>query len=204
MRARACAGSGRTWGGQLPCEKVWAAVSRRNDREPGTVRGRADGLYWACDFRSVEHGLSHARWSRRFTLLGVVAAVSTAAAGAGFLTSAKAGTWLAIASGVLALFAAALTAATTALQPKAKAEEHKQAADAYATLRSELRDFLDLTLEQAPEAAYDRYMEFAKRRRDVQAAAPAVEEWARKQVIRRGGTERSKTAGYSAPPSPLG
>jgi hypothetical protein len=130
---------------------------------------------------------------------------STAAAGAGFLTSAKAGTWLAIASGVLALFAAALTAANTALQPKAKADAHKQAADAYATLRTELRDFLDLTLErEAPEAAYDKYMEFAKRRRGVQAAAPAVEEWARKKVIRRGGTERSKSAGYSPPPSPLG
>lgn len=181
------------------------ALQASKDREPGTLRARVDGLYWACDFRSVEHGLSHARWSRRSTLLGVVAAVVTALAGVGFLTSAKAGTWLAIASGVLALIAAALTAANTALQPQAKADAHKRAADAYAILRTQLRDFLDLRLAQeTPEAAYERYMELAKQRRDVQEAAPAVEEWARQKVIRRGGTERSITAGYKPPPSPLG
>jgi hypothetical protein len=134
-----------------------------------------------------------------------VAAVVTALAGVSFLTSAKAGTWLAIGAGVLALFAAALTAANTALQPQAKADAHKRASDAYAILRTQLRDFLDLTLTQETlEAASAEYLKLAKQRREVQEASPAVEEWARKKVIRDGGTERSITAGYKAPPSPLG
>ena len=131
--------------------------------------------------------------------------MATALAGVGFLTSAKAGTWLAIASGALALFAAALTAANTALQPQGKADAHKRAADAYAILRTQLRDFLDLEIAQkTPEAAYDKYLELAKQRRAVQEASPTVEEWARKKVIRRGGTERSIQAGYGPPASHLG
>ena len=55
-----------------------------------------------------------------------------------------------------------------------------------------------------PELAAARYMELAKQRREVQAQAPAVEEWARNKVIEDGGTERSKRAGLKPSGSALG
>ena len=85
---------------------------------------------------------------------------------------------------------------------RARAE---RASDAYAIIRAQLRDFIDLERAQmTPELAAARYMELAKQRREVQAQAPAVEEWARNKVIEDGGTERSKRAGLKPSGSALG
>jgi hypothetical protein len=152
------------------------------------LSNRAQGMFFDCAARAEEHRVSLVRWIWG-TWLGFGAALATAGAGVGFVTSAKAGTWLAIVAGVLAIIAAAATAANTALQPRVRADEHKRASDAYTILRKDLRDFRELTLAREPQTAYESYKEFARRRTELEAEAPAVEEWARKKVRRQGGSE---------------
>jgi hypothetical protein len=124
------------------------------------------------------------RWNFWSTWLGFGAALATATAGVGFIASAKAGTWLAIVAGVLAILAAAATAANTAFQPRLEADKHKRASDAYTNLRKDLRDFLDLTLAREGETAYDTYKELAQRRRSSRA---------NRQVSRNGLGRRSES-----------
>jgi hypothetical protein len=135
------------------------------------------------------------RWNFWSTWLGFGAALATATAGVGFIASAKAGTWLAIVAGVLAILAAAATAANTAFQPRLEADKHKRASDAYTNLRKDLRDFLDLTLAREGETAYDTYKELAQRRKELQSESPGIEEWARKKVRKQGGSEHFRFKG---------
>lgn len=159
------------------------------------LRNRAQGIFFDCAARAEEHRVSFVRWNFVSTWLGFGAALATAVAGVGFLASAKAGTWLAIVAGALALVAAVATAANTALQPRLKADDHKRASDAYTILRKDLRDFRELTLAREPETAYDSYKEFAQRRKELQEQAPGIEEWARKKVRRQGGSEHFRFKG---------
>jgi hypothetical protein len=160
-----------------------------------TLRERAQGIWYDCAARAEEHRVSTVRWNFWSMWLGFGAAFATAVAGVSFLASAKAGTWLAIVAGALALIAAAATAANTALQPRVRADEHKRAFDAYEILRKDLRDFMDLTLAREPQSAYDTYGKLARRRRELQSEAPAIEEWARKKVRKAGGSEHFRFSG---------
>lgn len=139
--------------------------------------------------------MAFVRWNFWSTWLGFGAALATATAGVGFIASAKAGTWLAIVAGVLAILAAAATAANTAFQPRLEADKHKRASDAYTNLRKDLRDFLDLTLAREGETAYDTYKELAQRRKELQSESPGIEEWARKKVRKQGGSEHFRFKG---------
>lgn len=141
-----------------------------------TLRERMQGLFWACKYRAEEHRLCHRNWKLWSYILGTCAAIVTAIAGLGFIGSAvKGDDWLAVVAAGIAVAAAALTAANTALQPQTKAEAFKTAAAGYANLRVDIRDFMEMRLDlETPEVAYRAYEDFRQRRRRLQYEAPDV------------------------------
>lgn len=108
-----------------------------------SVRERAGEQYVSASWRADEHALASARWLVVHRGLMVAAAVLAAVA-AGALFSRADGGW-AVGAGVLASLAAVLSGISSAVDPSARAAEHRRGLAGFTALRSRWMELRDVT-----------------------------------------------------------
>lgn len=125
------------------------------------------------------HFAAASAWRSRNYLLGVPAALISAAAGATILASAPAAV-----GGILALIGAALTALMTFLNPSERAAQHQKAGVAYSRLRRTLRQFVQIDMMAMDAAALrTKLTEFTNEIASVQGEALPIPNRAYQKAI---------------------
>ena len=149
-----------------------------------------------CRERSKEHLVAARRWERGAIYLTVGTALASAFAGTSILANADGGALLTVA-GVLALLAAGLQAAASALRPQEIVAGHKRGADGFAALRTQFNRLRYVAANDPDKTLEDMDAEFQAllRERDALAAeVPAVPEWAKRSVARGSPGEHDSVA----------
>jgi hypothetical protein len=122
---------------------------------PGELLRALAAEAWRLEEEALYNHAGHNEAARAadslYRWLGVPATLIAAAAGVTSFSSAAAGSvqvWPGVVAGALSFGVAALSGLTTFLDPKAHAAEHYQAANAYATLRTEARYLRQVELKK--------------------------------------------------------
>lgn len=156
--------------------------------ETAAIRKRARWLGRGCAWRGDEHQVCAERWRIVALAVNVPAGVFSAVAGAALLASAKEGSALAIAGGVIGLLGAALTTASGHLGAEARAEAHRRAAAGFSGLATAYYDIAYLP-EAAPQHLRELLDELNARRAELLDRSPLPELWAKRRVA----SDRSNT-----------
>lgn len=102
-----------------------------------------------CKISSKRHFNDCQWWERAHYIIGIPSVVLATIAGSSWLSDTENG---AAVAGVISIIVAVLTALNTFINPIQKAEHHKNAGNAYLTLRNKSRRFAEI---QAPDMADD-------------------------------------------------
>jgi hypothetical protein len=147
-----------------------------------SVRDRAGEQYVSASWRADEHALASARWLVVHRGLMVAAAVLAAVA-AGALFSRADGGW-AIGAGVLASLAAVLSGISSAVDPSARAAEHRRGLAGYTRLRSRWMELRDVTagLDRSDEQLAREFYALLDEQDRLTTEVPAPPPWARARV----------------------
>jgi hypothetical protein len=166
------------------------AIIDRNDTSPApdpvppapSLRERAGEQYVAASWRADEHALASARWLVVHRGLMVGAAVLAAVA-AGALFSRADGGW-AVGAGVLASLAAILSGVSSALDPSARAAEHRRGLAGYTALRSRWLELRDVTAGpgRTDEQLAQEFHALLDERDRLTTEVPTPPPWARAKV----------------------
>ena len=147
------------------------------------IHAEARRLENAFDRASRGHYAAAERWERRYYLLGLPATVLAGAAGVSALADVPNG---ALVAGALALVGGALTAALTFLDPRDRANKHRQAAEEFNCLRHDALHFVGVVLAtEATEADLLKAVEgFRTQRHELGRRSLQVPTWAYARVRR--------------------
>ena len=148
------------------------------------MRERAGEQYVAASWRADEHAVASARWLVVHRGLMVGSAVLAAVA-AGALFSRADGGW-AVGAGILASLAAILSGVSSALDPSARAAEHRRGLAGYTALRSRWMELRDVTagLDRTDEQLAQEFHALLDERDRLTTDVPAPPPWARAKVRR--------------------
>lgn len=121
-----------------------------------------------CNYSGKAQFNAGDRWATYNYWLGIPAVILGALAGTALFQNEP------LVGGVLATFAAVLTALQTFLKPSDRASSHKSSGDQYLALRNDARVFRQIKLHHVcdRQAAIDGLDEFTSRRREMNLAAP--------------------------------
>ncbi len=137
-----------------------------------------------CTTRSAEHQVSARRWQFVGTTLNVSAVLFAITAGATLLSSATAGSFLAIFAGVCGLLSAVIIGVSGQLAANAQAQTHRAAAGNYSSLGNLYWD-LHVMPSDSWEEIRDQLAKLTERRAQLARDSPIVEDYARWKVHKR-------------------
>ncbi len=161
-------------------------------------RDRARDLGTGCHWRARRHQLSYNRWNRRATWLAFGTGALGIVVGATLFSDlAKEQRWLGVGLGLLGIAAGIIQVAERTVGPRALADKHKAAQDAWENMRGKYYQFVEI--HQDPSTAAALLDQLREEHAQVRVASIAVEEWTQ-AVIDQEGAPKSNRRGPAGRP----